>query len=796
MSVNPATTETNYNLVGVNVGPFNTVWTCGDPSELSVTLNIGAALQQLVAGTDYTVVSVDPLDNGLQVTLNAGLTGAGWPDGASVTLRRTTPNGQPASFGEALGFSPAAAEAALDNLARQMQELDTRLGRAVRAAPGDSLRVLPLRTARILSVMGFDAAGDTEVIPLADLSRGPKGDPGGNAMAVGLFTGIGGIAVPVGTDLIQTSGYGATGVGAARYSLVGAGPATAYRIETSNGRWFELAEEFPTARQYGAKGDGATDDSAALNAALAHGKDFMLTGGQYLANNLLQTTNNQKIVAIGQVQIIKNANGPLFSSSASGVHVHNVQFRGDAAAPVFTGDNVSATGDDFHLINCGSRWAAGRAVKATGDHVVILGTNDVYQTADATGTGYDIEIGKSGTATLYHELIGVRTSQNTGGILLIDTGDHHINGGQFGKLYIKKGTGPAGTNGGKTEGARILGAITVEASSAIFTGVRFGNVAITLAAGSSGISLGLSNTFDVGATVINNGNANNTIVRQVSTGGVSTFRYGGDASFYDETYDPPNSVKSVVGSLKVGIQGKLLARNAGNTADLNIYNGNGSDSQFFGDPLSNFCAINAGAGGLYAAIGGASVTLTTGGYFAPYVDNAMNLGNGSARWAQVYAGNATIQTSDGTTKQDVAAIDDAVLDAWAAVDFVQFRFIDAVQAKGDGARLHVGVIAQRLEDAFRAKGLDPFAYGLLCHDTWEAHEVVEGVDKVSRGFVEVTGDDGETRQVEQFEHVERMKTIPAGSIYGVRYEQALVLEAALMRRELTRLKAAAIAPGS
>ena len=91
-----------------------------------------------------------------------------------------------------------------------------------------------------------------------------------------------------------------------------------------------------------------------------------------------------------------------------------------------------------------------RALKATGSHVQILGTCGSYTTTDATASGYDIEIGVSGTATLYHQLTGVYTSQATGGILFIDTGSHVINGGQFGKLTIQAGTTPAGVNGGIT----------------------------------------------------------------------------------------------------------------------------------------------------------------------------------------------------------------------------------------------------------------------------------------------------------------------------------------------------------
>jgi len=89
-------------------------------------------------------------------------------------------------------------------------------------------------------------------------------------------------------------------------------------------------------------------------------------------------------------------------------------------------------------------------------------------------------------------------------------------------------------------------------------------------------------------------------------------------------------------------------------------------------------------------------------YTRPAGDNARTLGTGSNRWSVVYAATGTINTSDETTKQDIQALDaDEQLVAQDIKALVKrFRFKDAVSAKGDGARLHVGVIAQDVEQAF------------------------------------------------------------------------------------------------
>ena len=147
--------------------------------------------------------------------------------------------------------------------------------------------------------------------------------------------------------------------------------------------------------------------------------------------------------------------------------------------------------------------------------------------------------------------------------------------------------------------------------------------------------------------------------------------------------------------------------------------------------------------------------------YQPYPDNTMKLGNSSNRWTTVYATTGTINTSDERLKQQIKPIDDAVLRAWAKVEYVQYKWNDAVEIKGDKARWHFGLIAQRVKEAFESEGLDAFEYGLLCYDEWEAQ--IE--DKDENGHVAKPAQD-------------------AGDRYGIRYEEALALECAYLRSKL------------
>ena len=63
----------------------------------------------------------------------------------------------------------------------------------------------------------------------------------------------------------------------------------------------------------------------------------------------------------------------------------------------------------------------------------------------------------------------------------------------------------------------------------------------------------------------------------------------------------------------------------------------------------------------------------------------------------------------------------------------KFRWIDAVAEKGDDARIHFGIIAQDLQAAFEAEGLDAGRYAMFISSTWwEAEETYtddEGVEQ-------------------------------------------------------------------
>jgi hypothetical protein len=134
---------------------------------------------------------------------------------------------------------------------------------------------------------------------------------------------------------------------------------------------------------------------------------------------------------------------------------------------------------------------------------------------------------------------------------------------------------------------------------------------------------------------------------------------------------------------------------------------------------------------------------TSNAAFRPLSDNLQRLGSSIFRWSEVYAGTGTINTSDENQKEQIESIPKEWLDAWGDVEFYRYKFKDSVAVKNDNARWHIGVIAQRVKLSFENKGIDPFSIGLLCYDEEDGKQT-----------------------------------------YGIRYEEALALECAYLRSKI------------
>ena len=149
-------------------------------------------------------------------------------------------------------------------------------------------------------------------------------------------------------------------------------------------------------------------------------------------------------------------------------------------------------------------------------------------------------------------------------------------------------------------------------------------------------------------------------------------------------------------------------------------------------------------------------------------DKAMLLyPNGTWRWD----GTACQITSDQRLKQQISNIDNKLLDAWEDVEPVQFKYNDAVDQKGDNARLHTGYVVQQIDSACKSHGVDISSYGLYCHEEYpqETEEV-------------------EVEQADGTKVKEKKVIREASEHYSLRYTEVYAVECMYLRRENSRLK--------
>jgi len=106
----------------------------------------------------------------------------------------------------------------------------------------------------------------------------------------------------------------------------------------------------------------------------------------------------------------------------------------------------------------------------------------------------------------------------------------------------------------------------------------------------------------------------------------------------------------------------------------------------------------------------------------PAIDNSLALGTASFRYTTVFATTGTINTSDANQKTDIVDISD--VEKRVAIklksSMKRFKF-------KNGKRYHFGTIAQDVKAAFESEGLVAEEYGVFCSDVLEDGTVQLGI---------------------------------------------------------------------
>lgn len=183
--------------------------------------------------------------------------------------------------------------------------------------------------------------------------------------------------------------------------------------------------------------------------------------------------------------------------------------------------------------------------------------------------------------------------------------------------------------------------------------------------------------------------------------------------------------------------------------------------------------------------------LRVNGDYAPHTDNTFSSGTASLRHSVVYAGTGTINTSDADDKTVRGALTQDELRAAAEVarEVVIYQWKDALEEKGvDGARLHVGYIAQRVRDIMATHGLDPFRYGFLCYDEWPEQPEVWVHEPATEDLIDEESGEIVKHGTSEVHYLDTPFR-PAGARYGLRYQELTTFIMAAQEQRLQALEA-------
>jgi hypothetical protein len=333
----------------------------------------------------------------------------------------------------------------------------------------------------------------------------------------------------------------------------------------------------------------------------------------------------------------------------------------------------------------------------------------------------------------------------------------------------------------KSEVDTLLNDYIPKRGGAVLSGVTFNRTT-----DNSYLSLCGSTDWDNGASITLNGKD------RTDNNGIVKIRAKDNSNVYNFILYPNGTL--TWGAKNIAMQEDTIPRSGGsvitatklarvnNDGDLDICGGTGYTQGGFISVRGNNSASGASTVLIGCETTTNSICLYPDGHascainFQPTPDNTYTLGASGRRWKTVYSATSAINTSDSRLKNTISSIDDKLLDAWETIQPKQYKFNDATEKKGDTARFHTGYLAQDIEKACIDNDIDISKYGLFCYDSWEEEPEISEDVEVEKDGVKTT----EKRIVQQ----KREK----GDMYALRYEEALVVECAYLRRENNRLK--------
>ena len=172
---------------------------------------------------------------------------------------------------------------------------------------------------------------------------------------------------------------------------------------------------------------------------------------------------------------------------------------------------------------------------------------------------------------------------------------------------------------------------------------------------------------------------------------------------------------SVAGDFALRSQSDMLFSTGGNTERMRL------DES--GNVLINCSSARTQNTGVSSG-----VLLQVKGDIVPDIDAGntghSDLGDPSFRYEDVFSRDAVTTGSDQNDKQNIADPTTKELKVAQKLSslFKTYKWKDRVTKKGDKARTHTGIVAQDIQKAFSAEGLDATKYGMFMSNTWTNEE--------------------------------------------------------------------------
>ncbi|MFT8463120.1 tail fiber domain-containing protein [Acetobacter persici] len=262
---------------------------------------------------------------------------------------------------------------------------------------------------------------------------------------------------------------------------------------------------------------------------------------------------------------------------------------------------------------------------------------------------------------------------------------------------------------------------------------------------------------ELGATVANNATAAATASQDAFSASTIATQASQDATSALNTATSANTAATAAQTTANGAVQKTQAGVAGGYVTLNnnsqlvvpaassgnavISYGEGADTTKVVQSLTQMLFSN-GSTKVTAQIWGIidsdnKSAITTGALarLRPAQDGATDLGMSGFSWGNIYSKTAVQVTSDAAQKTIVGSLGDTAYtdgqklsDALFGLDTTLFQLNASIADKGaDKARVHAGFIAQQVEAAITASGLDPAKYALWTNSPVYTDTLVDGM---------------------------------------------------------------------